>query len=83
MLTQMITGHAVLNYHLHNMKIEDSATCEHCLEGDETVEHYICDCPAFSWARQTTFGRMFLDKQDLKTLDFNVLLQYIRTTGRL
>ena len=82
-MTQMITGHAVLNYHLNNMKIEPEPTCDHCLEGDETVEHYICDCEAFAWARQRVFGTPFLDKQDLKTLKYDVLIKYIKTTDRL
>ena len=42
-LTQMITGHTVLRRHLHIMKIEEDPTCEHCMDGDETVEHFICD----------------------------------------
>ena len=78
----MITGHATLKYHLHKMKIEDDAICPNCWEGDETVEHFICDCPAFMWARQQTFGQRFLDSQDLRTLKYDVLLEYIKTTHR-
>ena len=65
------------------MKIEPEPTCEHCMEGDETVEHFICDCKAFAWARHRVFRTPFLNKQDLKDMDFDVLLKYIKTTGRL
>ena len=82
-LTQLITGHAVLRYHLNNMNIEPEATCEHCLEGDETVEHFVCDCEAYAWARQRIFGTPFLSSEELKNLEYDVLLQYVRTTGRL
>ena len=65
------------------MKIAEDPFCEHCNEEEEeTAEHYICDCPAFSWARQQTFGAVFLHSEELKTLDLDVLLQYIRTTKR-
>ena len=79
----MITGHTVLKRHLHIMKIAEDPFCEHCNEEEEeTAEHFICDCPAFAWARQQTFGAMFLHSEELKTLDLDVLLQYIRTTKR-
>ena len=81
----MITGHACLRYHLFNMKFEPSPSCEECglEEEQETVEHFICHCEAYAWARQRVFGAMFLEKEDLRDMDYDVLLQYIRTTGRL
>ena len=81
-LTQMITGHTVLQRHLHIMKIAEDPECEHCLDGDETVEHYICHCHAFSFARHHTFGAMYLHSDELKTLDLDILLQYIRMSKR-
>ena len=46
-ITQMLTGHATLNKHLFIMKIEEDPTCPKCLMADETVEHYLADCPAY------------------------------------
>ena len=82
-LTQMITGHATLRYHLFKMKIEPEATCEHCQEGDETVEHFICECEAYAYPRYQAFGAHFLKQEDLRTMDYDVLLEYIKTTKRL
>ena len=81
-LTQMITGHNCLRRHLWKMKYEDSPTCQKCLQGEESAEHYICHCPAYSMARQQNFGRMFLTAEDLKDIDYDVLLKYIRQTKR-
>ena len=78
----MITGHTILKRHLHIMKIEEDPTCEHCQEDDETVEHYICHCEAFAWARLQVFGTHFMKNEELKSLDLDELLQFIRTTKR-
>ena len=37
--TQILTGHASLKYHLHNMRLVDNNMCEKCGEERETVEH--------------------------------------------
>ena len=81
-LTQLITGHNVLRRHLWKMKFEESPTCERCHGGEESSEHFICHCPAYCVARQQNFGKMFLDPQDLKDLDYDVLLKYARQTKR-
>ena len=81
-LTQMITGHSVLKYHLWKMKIEPDPMCEQCQDGDETVEHFICECEAFGFTRQHTFGHHFLKKEDLCSLDYDVLLKYVNATKR-
>jgi len=48
--TQLLTGHAGVNYHLHKYKPHIiSKTCPFCQCGDETVSHYLGSCPR--WAR--------------------------------
>ena len=81
-ITQMLTGHATLNKHLFNMKIEDDPTCPKCLMSDETVEHYLADCPAYATTRFNTLGRMFLRQQHLSKLNINQILNFVLATKR-
>ena len=55
-MTQIYTGHASLQYHLNKMKIEDSAICKFCEYEQETVEHYITNCPYFAIKRMRIFN---------------------------
>jgi hypothetical protein len=45
-LTQLQTGHAPLAKHLHRIKKTDSPMCPACLQGTETVQHFMLHCPA-------------------------------------
>ncbi len=44
-LLGMLTGHSMLNHHLHRMKVKPSPTCELCLMEEETVTYFQCLCP--------------------------------------
>ena len=81
-ITQMLTGHATLNKHLWNMKIEADPTCPKCLMADETVEHYLTDCPAYATIRFNTLGRMFLMQHHLPDLKINQILNFVIATKR-
>ena len=54
---QLITGHAGLNDHLFKMKLVNSKTSPLCESGDETVGHFLGQCPALSRLRGDTFNR--------------------------
>ena len=81
-LTQMITGHSTLQRHLEVMKIIPDGTCEQCLDEDETVQHFICDCEAFHSPRREILGEFFLKQEELQHLDLDVLLKYVKRTKR-
>ena len=81
--TQMLTGHSTLQYHLWKMTLEDSALCEQCLEEEETVEHFLTECPAFSVLRHHTLGNMFLKQKDLPNLKISKILDFVDLTERL
>ena len=49
-LTQVLTGHCRLNAHMHKMGLVSSPACE-CGYRDETVRHFLFDCPAFDRQR--------------------------------
>jgi len=50
-LTQLRTRHVPLNQFLHRIGKSDSPTCPACISAEETVHHYIFDCPAHAHAR--------------------------------
>lgn len=82
-ITQMLTGHCTLQRHLAIMNIEQDPMCEQCLEEEETVEHFLCDCPAFATIRYNTLGSLFLNQNDLPTLRMSQILNFVRKTRRL
>ena len=52
-LMQLRTGHAPLNAFLHRIGKIDSPRCLACLGGDETVHHFLFDCPGHAHARHS------------------------------
>ena len=46
-LMQLHTGHIPLNRFLHRIGKIDSPTCPTCQSADETVLHYLLDCPGY------------------------------------
>ena len=48
-VTHFLTGHCELNYHIEKFKPDKvSKTCPHCLMEEETINHFIGQCP--KWA---------------------------------
>ena len=47
LLTQLRTGHAPLNHHLHKIGAWETPFCMHCKTKRETVYHYIMTCDAY------------------------------------
>ena len=50
------TGHIGLNKHLHRINRSDTSNCPNCTDTEETVAHYIGQCPAYSRIRGDTLG---------------------------
>ena len=50
----IITGHIGLNKHLHRINRSDTSNCPNCTDTEETVAHYISQCPAYSRIRGDT-----------------------------
>lgn len=47
LLLQLRTGHVPLNKHLHRIAKLPSPICSSCQQKEESVYHYILECPAF------------------------------------
>ena len=52
----IITGHIGLNKHLHRINRSDTPNCPNCIDTEETVAHYIGQCPAYSRMRGDTLA---------------------------
>jgi ribonuclease HI len=81
-LIGVVTGHCPLNNHMKTMRLANSPTCNRCLEEDETVEHFLCRCPAFSQARNRNIGGYELDSEELCSIDLNNVLKFVKRSGR-
>ena len=86
-LTQLRTAHAPLAKHLHRIGKADSPICPNCRQHDETVLHYLLQCPAHQEARNTMREKTGSLSQDLTKLlstpkALRALFQFIAETQR-
>jgi hypothetical protein len=81
-LCGVLTGHCRLNKHLTLIKIKNDATCEACMEDDESSFHVLAECPAYSWLRAKVFNKTILNETDMKSLSPKDLLRFIIESGR-
>ncbi|KZV70474.1 hypothetical protein PENSPDRAFT_561026, partial [Peniophora sp. CONT] len=87
-LFQLRSGHAPLNAHLHRMKCVEAPTCDRCWADDETVTHFVYECPAWTRERRgmkAAAGKAWRSPAYLfgKDKGIKALLAYVRETGRL
>ena len=86
-LMQLRTGYIPLNYFLHKIGKVDSPTCPTCQTADETVHHYLLDCPGFTHECHSLAQAMGQNSKSMQHLlgnwcAYKALLKYVRTTGR-
>ena len=82
LITQVYTGHCTLQKHLFRMKLTDSPICEQCLEEEESMEHFLCECPAFAIPRYHNLGGMAIKRKDLSGLKLKMILSFIKESKR-
>ena len=86
-IIQLRTGHCGLNSYLHRFGLTDSPLCE-CGTGQETVEHFLLECPLYS--EQRTEMRNKAGTMDMRVdallgtseVILNCTEGYINDTGR-
>ena len=82
-ILHMITGHCGLNKHLHNIKRSDTKMCPNCEETEETVEHFLGQCPATALLRENTFYHHYLTSRDIfRRYSLSSIIKFIRLTNR-
>ena len=82
---QLISGHIGLNYHLNKMQISLSNKCQVCEDAcNETVEHFLGQCPAYSQARDEFFNTFYTyDHNIFDNHKIAVIVKYANRTKRL
>ncbi|GAB0100452.1 hypothetical protein DMENIID0001_164920 [Sergentomyia squamirostris] len=82
LLAGVLTGHC-LKKHLNRIGVSHETLCRGCEETEETVEHYVCDCPSLCGIRRTALGEPVLSPRELSRIDTASLMEFIRITGWL
>ena len=54
-----------LNGNLHKIGKDINPLCRRCLNGNETVEHLLCECESLTTSRGRIFGQSFGELQQL------------------
>ena len=62
----IITGHIGLNKHLRRINRSDTSNCPNCTDTEETVAHYMGQCPAYSRIRGDTLGTYYDSINNIK-----------------
>ena len=79
----MITGHCGLNKHLYTISRSRTKMCPHCKESEETVEHFLGQCPATALLRGKTFCNYYMNARDIfKKHALSTIIKFIRYTNR-
>ena len=86
-LFQLHSKHVLLCRYLYRIGKADSPLCMLCRHGEETVHHYLLDCPAHKHARFTLRWKLgWLSKSLHHVLGsrkaLQLLLHYVNETGR-
>jgi len=76
----MLTVHIGLNNNLYKMHLVDSTTCPYCESADETVGHFLGQCPAFAWLRGEIFNCYYASMNDI--FDNHSILKIVRYTNK-
>ena len=83
--TQILTGHASINNHLHKYKPRlISKTCPFCKEEDETINHFIGKCPKWFELRGRYFNTFYASISEIQdTSNLTNIVNFVNATGRL
>ena len=61
----LLTGHLGLYGHLYRIRKDINPLCRRCLNGNETVEHLLCECEPLAVSQGRIFGKSFGELQQL------------------
>ena len=80
-MASVLIEHSGLRAHLYRMGLVENDECRACGEDVETMEHYLCQCPAFARARSKyLLGDMIQDITQLRGVDLNALRSFVQCT---
>lgn len=80
----LITGHITLvNSYKKHIGIRDDPDCDRCAGGQETAEHLLCFCQAWTGKRIETFGKSPITLQEIMQQDVNNICIFLRRIDRM
>ena len=80
----LITGKAGVNHVLHQMNLVQTKECPKCGDEDETVSHFLGQCPAYASIRANEFGDYYMSMTDIfRTQKLKKIIKYTNRTKRL
>ena len=84
---QLRTGHVPLNVYLERVKRAEKTSCPACGHPRENVQHYIFDCPTYSYERWALLKQCHKREPKMKDIlncadTVLPLANYIQATGR-
>ena len=84
MAVHLITGKAGTNYTLNMMGLEQSKTCPKCEDEEETVAHFLGQCPAYAMIRGEILGDTFMSMTEIfRSIRLKTIIRYAHKTKRL
>ena len=79
----LYTGHGRFSKHLHMMRITTDPKCKYC-EKEESAEHIMCECEAYTRLRQEYTGKPTCKVEDFANLDEEKFIRFCkRITKRM
>lgn len=81
-LTSILTGHNLLNKHLHTIGVTNDPNCDKCGEMEST-EHFLCHCPAYIKARELYLGSFTINYSTIWSIAPINILKFINRTKRI
>jgi hypothetical protein len=69
----LLIEHLGLNGHLYKIGKDINPLCRMCLNGNETVEHLLCECESLTMSLGRIFGQSFGELQQLSHAPVDLL----------
>ena len=83
-LTHMFTDQGWLNHSLSKRNPQASPYCKHCVNIEETAQHFINDCPAYATVRLNIFGVPYISlSQIICEYGPAKLIKFLNKSGRI
>lgn len=76
--TGILTGMCCLNGHLKRMRKITDGSCRKCGEPEESMEHVLTECPAYTYRRMTITTHPTLAAEQLEEISISKWLKYLK-----
>ena len=77
----LLTGHLGLYGHLHRIGKDINPLCRRCFNGNETVEHLLCECEHLAMSRGRIFRQSFGELQQISHVPVELFRRFATEIG--